>query len=774
MKLRKIFTFVLALALLVSSLGFCVQAYIKGDLDSSGEKNADDAIYLLYNVFFGDSSYPLSQTCDYDGSGTKDANDAIWLLYNVFFGDEGYPLVENPTTAQEKKYYAPVYENAKSEYSSMRSTLRTWFEDKLDKGELFSLKLDGADMLSSMKEKISYTQNSNGHTAVKAVYTSDAHGLKVTLEGVLYKDYPTVDYVVYVENTSDKTSGLISDFYALDSDFALKKNGSYTLNTLTGSTAVKTDFDPVTKTLSSSYQTFAPIGGRSSDGAWPYFDLLGDGCGLMLAIGWSGQWEGSFKELTDGVSMRARQQNLSTVLLAGESIRSPRIVLTYFEGDAEYGHNVFRKLQVEHYSPKNTEDGYFIAPISINFWGGNQAKYINDVVKIYKDKGVVFDAVWLDAGWYGDYADAGYGKNTASSNWSNMLGVWTVNKNIFPSGSMSDISGNIHAAGAKLMLWYMIEDGRASYSDRLTLGRDSYYTKTAPGSTNHLVLDLSRDDVLEDVIALFSDKIENEGMDWIRVDFWERPLVCWTAKDSDRSAGEAGSAGKRVGITENKHIVNLYKLWDTLYAKYPQFSLDNCCSGGRRIDIEMTKRGIALWRTDYTSSDNETMQYHTQNLARWIPFSTVGVVNANEYHMRSIYAAAAGLSTSVSDTTTNLNTMLKFSTELDTARKYWYGTYHQLLPATNDTTSWQSYELLRTDLKSALVVVIRRPNAAANSVTIKLTGLDKTGWYVVHDITHGEDGNYDSIKSGSELMNTGLTVSLNKTQSAVFEIISMY
>ena len=65
---------------------------ISGDIDGIDGVSADDAIYLLYNVFFGDESYPISQSCDFDGDGDITANDAIYLLYHVFFGDETYPL----------------------------------------------------------------------------------------------------------------------------------------------------------------------------------------------------------------------------------------------------------------------------------------------------------------------------------------------------------------------------------------------------------------------------------------------------------------------------------------------------------------------------------------------------------------------------------------------------------------------------------------------------------------------------------------------------------
>ena len=65
---------------------------VKGDIDGEYGITANDAIYLLYNVFFGDDEYPISQNCDFDGDNDVTANDAIYLLYHVFFGEEDYPL----------------------------------------------------------------------------------------------------------------------------------------------------------------------------------------------------------------------------------------------------------------------------------------------------------------------------------------------------------------------------------------------------------------------------------------------------------------------------------------------------------------------------------------------------------------------------------------------------------------------------------------------------------------------------------------------------------
>ena len=69
-----------------------VNNVLKGDVDGNNMVDSDDAIHLLYNVLFGEESYPLNQNSDFDGNGIVDSDDAIHLLYNVLFGSDSYPL----------------------------------------------------------------------------------------------------------------------------------------------------------------------------------------------------------------------------------------------------------------------------------------------------------------------------------------------------------------------------------------------------------------------------------------------------------------------------------------------------------------------------------------------------------------------------------------------------------------------------------------------------------------------------------------------------------
>ena len=78
----------------------------------------------------------------------------------------------------------------------------------------------------------------------------------------------------------------------------------------------------------------------------------------------------------------------------------------------------------------------------------------------------------------------------------------------------------------------------------------------------------------------------------LRIDYNIDPLEFWQfmdAKDPDRA-----------GMTEMRYVEGLYRMWDDILEANPHLFIDNCASGGRRIDLETMSRSIPLWRSDNT------------------------------------------------------------------------------------------------------------------------------------------------------------------------------
>lgn len=68
------------------------ERYLRGDVDNDNDVDSDDAVYLVYNIFFGGAEYPVVQGLDFDGDGLETTDDGIYLLYFIYFGEKSYPL----------------------------------------------------------------------------------------------------------------------------------------------------------------------------------------------------------------------------------------------------------------------------------------------------------------------------------------------------------------------------------------------------------------------------------------------------------------------------------------------------------------------------------------------------------------------------------------------------------------------------------------------------------------------------------------------------------
>ena len=66
---------------------------VPGDMDGDGDKDTDDAVYLLLHVMFGDTDYPIANPDkDLNNDDKVDTDDAVYLLLHVMFGAEDYPI----------------------------------------------------------------------------------------------------------------------------------------------------------------------------------------------------------------------------------------------------------------------------------------------------------------------------------------------------------------------------------------------------------------------------------------------------------------------------------------------------------------------------------------------------------------------------------------------------------------------------------------------------------------------------------------------------------
>jgi len=195
---------------------------------------------------------------------------------------------------------------------------------------------------------------------------------------------------------------------------------------------------------------------------------------------------------------------------------------------------------------------------------------------------------------------------------------------------------------------------------------------------------------------------------------------------------EADEENRR-GITEIKHISGMYKVWDYLLERFPELIIDNCASGGKRIDIETLKRSIPFFRSDYQCNFNENpevLQTHNSNIAQYLPFNGCTSKTKNDtYAIRSSYSSSWGgafynaIFQSMDDA--DFIWAKKITDEYRKIRKYFSCDFYNHGSAVFDDTSWAIWQYHDADSGSGIVMAFRRSESPFDTVKIKLKGLSE-------------------------------------------------
>jgi hypothetical protein len=142
---------------------------------------------------------------------------------------------------------------------------------------------------------------------------------------------------------------------------------------------------------------------KRSSAIWlPFFNYQTGGDGLITGLGWSGAWRAYFDHQGEGrLDHPGRSRELRFVPASGRdgSFHVERVPLLA-RGDVLHGQNMFRRLVLEHYSPRI--DGKLVEPpISGVVWGGIPSKEHLEIIEKIKEYEIPLDVYWFDAGWYG-------------------------------------------------------------------------------------------------------------------------------------------------------------------------------------------------------------------------------------------------------------------------------------------------------------------------------------------------------------------------------------
>ena len=561
-------------------------------------------------------------------------------------------------------------------------------------------------------------------------YVDPATGLEIVCEVTLFAGYPAAEWVLRIRNTGTGDTPILENILPLDLRSRDAVPGDVVLHHAHGSTCTPTDFLPIDQPVApKSELKVAPSGGRSSNGRLPFFNLAWQGGGVVGAIGWSGQWELNLTRGEGGdLRLRVGQQGTHLKLHPGESIRTPRILLVMWQGeDRIRGHNLLRRVLLDHYVPRR--DGQVVVPpITQNTWfvynTGNDVTEKNqkEIIDAMAPLGV--EAYWLDAGWF-------------EGGWPAGAGSWVPKSKAFPNG-LKPVGDAAHQRGMKFVLWF--EPERVNPASRIAKEHAEWVLRTGPGDGLFNLGDPAARKWLTDML---SKCIEDWGIDVYRNDFNIDPLGFWQAADKP----------DRKGIAEIRYVEGLYAMWDELRKRHPHLVIDNCASGGRRIDLETTRRSLPLWRSD-TQCFNKALpiqdQAQTAGLSLYVPLHAGGCWGFEPYVFRSIATTGTNLCQDTRAKDFPVALAKAAIAEAKALRPLVLGDYYPLLPINVDEHHWCGWQLDRPDLGKGLAVLFRRSKSPYAAVDVALKGIDAGAAY---DVTFSETYEVKQSKrmSGADL-----------------------
>jgi alpha-galactosidase len=611
------------------------------------------------------------------------------------------------------------------------------------------------------------------HTQHVLTYTDLATGLQVRLEANQHHDFPAVEWILHLRNTGTADTPMIEELLPLDAALPLAAAANCVVRSSKGALCSAEDFELVERRLLPRGELRQrPGSGRSSSEVLPFWNVMLDGRGFILAVGWTGEWATRLARSTEGaLELQAGMAQTHFRLRPGEEVRTPRLLMLFWADEPMRGHNLLRRFILAHHRP-HPEGEPLLAPLCNRNWGGTPAEVHLDNIRQIVEQDLPIEYYGIDAEWFG-----------SAGHWMKNAGHWEPRGDLYPQG-LQPISEALHCAGRKLLLCFepeRVAPGTpwfeqlqqwllrlppekaitwADYGDQLPpqewLKMESARNQLNVGDR---LLNLGDPEARRFLTDFLSDQITEFGIDCLRWDSNIAPLAYWRQADTP----------DRQGLTEIRYVEGLYAIWDELLARHPTLIIDNGASGGRRIDLESSGRTTPLRRSDYAAGrrDATAAQCHSFSLMHWLPLhgtSSGDLKDGDTYTLRSTMCSALAVGLWGNDDARQdpippdypFDRAHRLLRQYLTVRRFFYGDFYPLTEYTRTQDAWMAYELYLPASQEGLLVVLKRPRSPFLHAALKLHGLDPDGEYTFSDW----GGEILGTASGRVAMEGGMEVEL--------------
>jgi len=446
-------------------------------------------------------------------------------------------------------------------------------------GSVFALYFDGkrvdgqSDGLVVRRTTIADLDRDARHCVIHLVYEPD--DIEIESHTIVYPDSTLVERWLTVRNSGSQAVRI----QRLDSVSMEIPQDEYELMYYTS--AWGTEFEGVREPLQGE-KVLETRSGRSSNEQHPWFALFrGNGEILSASAMWSGNWIFRFEPVDQGgyrLSGGLHDREFWKDLHPGESMDSPRVSVVLGKSyDLNTISMEYARIGRAYWYPQN-ELSHSL-PMEWNHWWSYEDRDIDE--RVFRENVDVaaklgIEVCTLDAGWFGPTAP--------DAHWFDYRGDWAkVNTIRFPGGIRA-LSDYVHSKQMKFGLWCEIE--ALGQHARLAEEHPEFVALRDGERLGYVCF--GNPAVQEWAFQTLERLITEYRCEWIKLDFNVDPGAGCARMDHGHGAGD--------GLYE--HYLGYYRTLEKIRARHPGVILENCSSGGLRIDLGILQQTHLTFLSD--------------------------------------------------------------------------------------------------------------------------------------------------------------------------------
>lgn len=317
-------------------------------------------------------------------------------------------------------------------------------------------------------------------------------------------------------------------------------------------------------------ERFSSLGSLPVNGFFPFVGVEDVAAGVTWGaqIAHAGSWQmeayrrDDLAAISGGLADRETGHWMKTIA-PGASFTSPTATVTCVAGDLD---DMCAALTAAQQVPlANVPKSEQALPVIFNewatSWGDPSHANMTALADALRGTGVKY--LVMDAGWY----------KSEGTSWAEAQGDWQPNAKMYPHGLRATADA-IRAAGLVPGLWFEMEVvGSTSplfHHTELLLHRDG---RPITSGTRRF-LDLRKPDVVEHLAKRVIHLLRDNGFGYLKVDYNE-------------NIGLGVDGAESLGEGLRQHIEGVQAFFRRLRAEIPDLVIENCSSGGHRLEPSM-------------------------------------------------------------------------------------------------------------------------------------------------------------------------------------------